>query len=205
MPAKPTKKRNDVPPLPKPTGVASKKSRLQRRRDARPRRRHAKKRKRKRTGDAWRKTPASDPSKRHSDAKTKSHGGRSPNGPEKQLQRKLLPSPRQARSAFLSRRKKNPRRHLGGGPGRRSKNLLRRLDATICVGGLEKSRSHVRLRRTKENEFGAGLRCAAPEHGSGSGCIRANRSKSRSYAKSLSPRQSRSRSWRTAWPRGAPT
>jgi len=102
------KKLTDVPLSPKPTAAANGRNRPQRRRVAKPRRKRAKRRKRKRGGDAPKRTPASDPSKRRSDAKTKSHGGKSPSGPGKRLPQKLPRSPRQARSAFLSRRRKNP-------------------------------------------------------------------------------------------------
>src|SRR6516225_6312880 len=189
MPAKLMKKHADAPQSPKPTGAAKKKNRPQKRHAATLRRKCVERRKR-RTGDgAPKRKPASDPSKRHSDAKTKSRGGKLLNGRGRRPPRKLLRSLRRARSAFLSRRKKSPRQRCGGGPGRRPKSRWRQLVVKRRVVGPEKSQSPAHSPTTKESGCAAWLRSAAPGNASASGCIKASKSRSKSCATSLSLRQ----------------
>src|SRR6516162_3577713 len=76
----PMKKRADVLLSSKPTDGDKKKNRLRRRLVVGPRRKPVEKRKTRRGDGAPKKKPASGPSKRHSGAKTKSHGARWPSG-----------------------------------------------------------------------------------------------------------------------------
>src|SRR6202008_1150498 len=113
----------DVLLLPKATGAGKQKSRPQRRRGAGPRGKRTEKRERKRADGPPKRSLASDPSKRLSDAKTKNRGVKLPNGPERRPRQKSRRLPPQARSAFrLKKRKKGRRRRRDGGLGRRPKN-----------------------------------------------------------------------------------
>src|SRR6516225_9291504 len=148
MPAKPTKKHADALLSPKPTGAGRKKSR--------PQKRRVEKRKTKIGDGAPKRRPASDPSKRHSGAKTRNRGARSPNGPGRRPRRKSRRSPQLARSAFRSKRKKKGQRPpRDGGPGRTPKNRWCPLVAKRRVAGPERSRSPVHSSTTKESECAA--------------------------------------------------
>src|SRR5262249_8438527 len=173
------KKRADVRLLLRPTGAAKQKSRPRKRPVAKRKRKRAEGRMTKRGDGGPQRKLASDPNKRHSDAKTKSRGERSLNGRAKLLLLKLRRSPLRARSAFRGKRtRRNSPQDPGGGPGRRPKNRLHLFVARRRAVGQEKSQLPARSPTRKESVCAAWLRSAAPGSASGSGCIRANRSRS---------------------------